>query len=893
MARRSGRGLAADLGRERASRRAAEEARQRLSILAETTLALSSSLDLQATLLGVARLAVTHLADWCVVSVHAGGGGSAVAHGDPERAREAQELARRLEATPGLWSPPEDGLGQRVGDAGRLVTEPALAQLVTSLGFAEAVALPLHARGRVLGTLTVAAALDQHRLDDEQLALAEDFALRAALAIDNALLFETRIERDAHRAPVSELLAYAREQGAVAELSRRALEGRGLAMLAEDACALVEQTLHAEGAVLLHHAEDGLVVAASSGLPPGWERREPIGPDDALEDALDGRRVLHVPVAGSDGTTRHTLAVFARERSFGPHDRDFLSAVAWVLGTASERERTHRRDRLRADRYRLMVERAAGALLMLQEDGTITWASPTAEQLFGCAADELVGQALAVLGAPTEADALQRALGACIADPADPPRLEHRLRTRDRWVETTFTNLLDEPSVGAIVLAARDVTARKRAEELMRHHAHHDALTGLPNRLLFQDRLRQSIRTATRTGSGFALATLDVDHFQQVNDLRGHALGDRLLQALGCRLRDGLRLSDTVARTGGDEFHLLLGGITHAEDALRTTQKLLADVARPFLLGAHRVPITACAGVALFPGDGVTADALLLRADQALARAKEQGRDRCVLGTPEQNERAAERLRLERGLRDALDHGQLRLYYQPLFDVVSGALVAAEALLRWEHPELGVLPASAFVPLAERSSLIVRIGDWALGEVCRQMQAWQAAGDGPPRVAMNISGAHFQEKSLLRRLSQLLGETGIDPGGLELEITESMAMRDTDAAASTMSSMRDLGLHLALDDFGTGYSSLAALKRFPIQTLKIDRSFITDVADGGDDAVLVRAIITMAHTLRLRVVAEGVETAEQLAYLRDESCDTVQGYYLGYPVPAAQLARAS
>jgi diguanylate cyclase (GGDEF)-like protein len=430
-----------------------------------------------------------------------------------------------------------------------------------------------------------------------------------------------------------------------------------------------------------------------------------------------------------------------------------------------------------------------------------------------------------------------------------------------------------------------DITARKQAEEQVRNLAYHDALTGLPNRLLFQDRLALAVAQAHRHRQGLAVLFLDLDRFKVINDSLGHTVGDRLVREVAARLRTCVREGDTVARLGGDEFTLLLPHVGQAVDAAKVAKKVLDLVRIPFDIDARELFVTASMGISLYPDDGVDAETLVKNADTAMYRAKEQGRDLYQLYTPAMNATALERLALESSLRRALSQDELVLHYQPIFDVAAQRVQGVEALLRWHHPELGLVPPADFIPLAEVTGLILPMGPWVLRTACAQARAWQERQPGLS-VAVNLSARQFQEASLVAQVTDALADSGLDPRCLQLEITESSAMQNAQTAIQTLRELKALGVGLSIDDFGTGYSSLSYLKRFPIDTLKIDQSFIRDIGRDPDDAAIASAIIALAHTLKLTVVAEGVETAGQLAFLAAHGCDRSQGYLLSRPLPA-------
>ena len=426
---------------------------------------------------------------------------------------------------------------------------------------------------------------------------------------------------------------------------------------------------------------------------------------------------------------------------------------------------------------------------------------------------------------------------------------------------------------------------RKQYQQQIEHQANYDALTGLPNRSLLYDRLKQAVY-AQRRARAVAVVFIDLDHFKFVNDSLGHSTGDKLLKDMGERLRLGLRDGDTVARLGGDEFVLILNDQTRDDVIFRAMQRINARLSEPFVIDGKELYVTCSAGISLYPQDGTDVETLLKNADAAMYRAKEHGRNNFQFYTSEMNSKVNERLALENSLRRALERKEFVLHYQTKVDVKTGAIVGAEALLRWNHPERGLMLPDLFVPLAEETGLIVQIGEWVLREACTQNQAWREEGLPPVTVSVNVSARQFRQGILVNCVSRILAETGLDPLYLEMELTESMIMHNADAAVATLRQLTALGVQLSVDDFGTGYSSLSYLKNLPIDTLKIDQSFVRDIVAGAPDhRVLARAIISIGHSLDLKVVAEGVETEAQLEYLRKHGCDEVQGYYFSQPVP--------
>ena len=435
----------------------------------------------------------------------------------------------------------------------------------------------------------------------------------------------------------------------------------------------------------------------------------------------------------------------------------------------------------------------------------------------------------------------------------------------------------------------RDATQRKAAEAKLLYLANHDALTGLPNRNLIQDRIQQAIARSNRSGGKFAVMFLDLDKFKIINDSIGHSAGDLLLRLVAERVLACLREEDTVGRQGGDEFIVLLASLSAAEDSALVAQKILGALSAPFTANGQDLHTGVSIGIAVYPQDGSDVETLLKNSDAAMYCAKDAGRGNYQFFTQAMNEIAAERLLLEGSLYQAIERSELLLHYQPLVDMAAGTIVAAEALVRWNHPQLGLVGPSRFIPVAEESGLIVPLGEWVLRQACNQLAQWRKQGIQLQRMVVNLSPRQFRQKHLVHTFSRVLDETGIDPSWLGLEITENVIMENPEVSIGILRQLKALGIELSLDDFGTGYSSLSYLKRFPIDKLKIDQSFVHDLTADADDEAMVSAIIVMAHQLKIRVVAEGVETEAQLAFLRDRGCDEYQGYHFSRPLPADQL----
>lgn len=446
----------------------------------------------------------------------------------------------------------------------------------------------------------------------------------------------------------------------------------------------------------------------------------------------------------------------------------------------------------------------------------------------------------------------------------------------DRFLTRTVSSIAAQ--LGAFI-------QRKRSEEQAFYLTQYDTLTGLPNRALISDRLRQEMIQASRHNRLVGVGFLDIDRFKTINDSIGHETGDALLRAVGERLRECLRDGDSVGRAGGDEFALVLADMAHTDDAARLAHKILTFLRRPFTIDGREFYVTGSLGLTFYPHDSSDVDELLRNADVAMYRAKEMGRNTFQFYAAEMMAQAQERLNIEHALRRAIERNEFMLHYQPVVELEGGKVVGAEALLRWRHPERGMVSPAKFIPFAEESGLIVPIGEWALRTACAQCREWERAGLGKLRVSVNISARQFQRPDLFSTIANALRETKLPAERLELELTESLLMQNPEAAIANMKRLSDMGVQLSIDDFGTGYSSLSYLKRFPIDRLKIDRSFVSGIPKDTNDIAIATAIIAMAHKLDLNVVAEGVETADQLAYLRNHDCDVIQGYFFSPPLP--------
>ncbi|WP_456154088.1 sensor domain-containing protein [Pseudomonas machongensis] len=573
-------------------------------------------------------------------------------------------------------------------------------------------------------------------------------------------------------------------------------------------------------------------------------------------------------------------------------DHERFEGVLGVARDISQQRRAEKDLRMAAT----VFEHSTSAILITDPAGYIVQVNEAFSRVSGYAPDEVLDQRPNMLTVEGQQDAH---LGYVLKQLNQRGTWEGEVWLKRRsgehypaWVGITAV-LDDERDLASYVCFFTDISERKASEQRIHRLAYYDALTHLPNRTLFQDRLHTALQQAERHKSWVVLMFLDLDRFKPINDSLGHAAGDRMLKDMAERLLACVDEDDTVARMGGDEFTLLLQSRTSREMALNraihVAENILASLVRPFVLESREFFVTASIGIALSPQDGNELSQLMKNADTAMYHAKERGKNNFQFYQADMNASALERLELESDLRHALEQNEFILYYQPQFSGDGKRLTGAEALLRWRHPRRGLVPPGDFIPVIEELGLVVDVGDWVLREASRQLKAWHKAKVRVPKVSVNISARQFSDGQLGKRIANILEETGLPPACLELELTESILMREVNEAMQILDSLKNLGLSIAVDDFGTGYSSLNYLKQFPIDVLKIDRTFVDGLPEGEQDAQIARAIIAMAHSLNLAVIAEGVETHEQLEFLREHGCDEVQGYLFGRPMPANQF----
>ncbi len=549
-------------------------------------------------------------------------------------------------------------------------------------------------------------------------------------------------------------------------------------------------------------------------------------------------------------------------------------------------------------RFRSLVQHSSDVIMVTKASGLVRFASPSATRVLGYDPSELAGQSLPALLHPDDRERAAAFFGEAVRAPGVTGPVEWRFRQRDgSWLhaEILATNLQGDPAVRGVVLNTRDVSERKRLEEQLTHQAFHDPLTGLANRALFRDRVSHALALAQRQGHPITVLFLDLDDFKRVNDSLGHAEGDRLLISAGERFLCCARAADSVARLGGDEFAILMEHVAGVDGRLELLERLQTAMAHPFTLSGNLLQVSVSIGVATAdPGD--TSDDLLRNADVAMYVAKRRGKGRAETYESRMYADVRERLEMEAALRAALERNELRLDYQPIVSLETGRIHGVEALVRWEHPTFGFLLPQHFIPLAEETGLIVRLGEWVLAEACRQVAAWRVAyPEARLAVSVNISGRQLQAAGLPETLRGVLARAGVDPSAVILEITESVLMQQTDAVLTRLEELKALGVRLAIDDFGTGYSSLSYLQRFPIDILKIAKPFVEEVGLGADRSALARAIIGLGDTLKLETIAEGIERAEQRATLIGLGCSLGQGHFFhpALPAPAVEAILAA
>ncbi len=615
--------------------------------------------------------------------------------------------------------------------------------------------------------------------------------------------------------------------------------------------------------------------------------------DDSLlaaRNMLEERHIRHLAVTADDG---RVVGLLSFSDILAALQYEYVQRLDEALRERDEALMQSRRDLHLA---RKVIDASLDGIIICNPQGQIEFVNPSFTQLTGYGFEEVVGKNPRLLKSGRHDQAFYQRMWQDLAEhDVWQGEVWNRRKSGEIYPEWLTINAIRDGGGQVTQYAAvfSDITERKRTEERIKNLAYFDVLTGLPNRRLFTDRLQVAIAHAHRHESRLAIMFLDLDLFKRINDSLGHGVGDNVLIETARRLGHCVREGDTVARLGGDEFVVLLPEIDQAEDAAKLAERIIAQVKQPFQINDHELYVTTSVGIAVFPDDGGTAETLIKNADTAMYRAKDLGRNSFQLYTPAMNARSFERLAMEAALRHALTREEFTLVYQGKVDMISGRLSGVEALARWRHPELGMVSPVDFIPLAENMGLISEVGAWALKTACRQCKSWHDLGLPPVRVAVNVSTLQFRENDIPALVTQALDESGLAPHYLELEITESVLMQRVDEVSEVLRVLRTMGVHISIDDFGTGYSSLSYLKRIPIDALKIDRSFVSDIDSGedgnGEGAEIVSTIIDLAHNLKLRAIAEGVETAGQADFLRARGCDEIQGYLVSRPVSGEDL----
>ncbi len=551
---------------------------------------------------------------------------------------------------------------------------------------------------------------------------------------------------------------------------------------------------------------------------------------------------------------------------------------------------------------KLTLDAIEEAVLRIDISGDITYLNRKAEILTGWPRNEALGRPITDVllftegrSTSTNDSALNRAefeRGALIPIANCKTCTLVRRDGVELGIENTVTPIHDQDGiVTGSVVAFHDVSAARAKSVEISHLAQHDPLTGLPNRVLLNDRLTQAISLAMRQDKQLAVMFIDLDQFKKINDSLGHVIGDKLLQSVAGRLVNCVRRTDTVSRLGGDEFVVLLSQVEHEEDAAMSARKILRALAAPHIVDYKNLDISASVGVSTYPSDGPDAESLLNKADTAMYEAKKQGRNNYQFFRRDMQVRIAERQLLERDLRYALGRNEFLLHYQPKFSLETGKITGMEALIRWMHPQRGIVSPAQFIPIAEECGLILPIGRWVLLQACKQGRVWRDSGFGIVPIAVNVSAAEFEDKDFISGVRAVLISTGVNPQNLELELTESVLMQDAESTVRTLHALKDMGVTLAIDDFGTGYSSFTYLRRFPVDALKLDQSFVQDITEDPGDATIVSAMISIGTSLNQRVIAEGVETYEQFMFLKSHKCGEGQGYYFSHPLVAEQAGK--
>ena len=732
-----------------------------------------------------------------------------------------------------------------------------------------AVSLPLRHQGRRLGALTVASAQSQVPLADDEL------DLLATLADDLAYGIES--------------LAAERERAAAqvqVDMLSRAIEQSPFAVVITDAEGRIEYCNPSLTAMTGYAAAE--IVGQ---LPSIWKSGEtPAEVYRQLWEAVnEGRRWQ-----GDIRNRRKDGSIYWERQTISPI-RDANGRISRLIAVKEDTTQLREMAQALSIREQALASSSNGIMITKSsaDDHSIIYVNPAFERITGYTVGEVIGREGRFLVRDDLAQPGLNEIRAALHE----KRAAHAVLRNYRkdgslfWNELHIAPISDlsRPETTHFVSVINDVSERIHYQHAIEHQATHDNLTGLANRTLLHDRIAQSIAFARRSNRAVAVMLLDLDHFKHVNDAFGHSAGDDLLKEVANRLRTCVRESDTVARLGGDEFVIVLADLTQADDVDGIAAKITESLAEPVRIGEREAYVGASIGISLYPRDGEHGETLLRNADIAMYRVKEHGRNSVRLFSPDMATMAVERIDMEGALRRAIERKELLLHYQPKIDLATRRIIGAEALVRWQHPQLGLVHPNEFIPLAEDTGLVVPLGAWVMQEAMRQYVAWREAGLPPLKLAINLSARQFRLENLPDLVAAALAESGADPQAFVFELTESMVMQDAERALTAMHSIKQLGISLSLDDFGTGYSSLSYLRRFPIDEVKIDRSFVRDLHHNADDAAIAAAVVALARTLGLRVVAEGVELEAQVLVLEKLNCDQVQGYFFGRPLDVAEF----
>lgn len=659
----------------------------------------------------------------------------------------------------------------------------------------------------------------------------------------------------------------------------------GVSVIQDDRFVLVNLVM-AQMLGLLTPAHAVGIAIASVTVP----EEQTLGQQQWIPMAISGNTILFEErqFLRPDGT-RLNVEVSGIATEFDDHPAILLVAI-----DLTERKRSMEMLRESEQRFSQMLKNVQLIAVGVDIQGNIIFCTDTFFKLTGWQREDIIGRSWFRTFLPSERqEEIKQTFLEMIQSNTLPSHFETEIQTRtgeQRLISWNNTPLHDfQGNIIGLTSVGEDITERKSTEDKIRHLAYYDILTSLPNRILFQDRLTAALVQAQSNEQMLAVMFLDLDRFQNVNVTLGHVVGDQLLQNVAKRLTSSLHKGEIAARLGGDEFALLLPQINGTEDAVTATQKIFEALESPFYFEGHELHITPSIGIALYPNDGENAQTLIKNAETAMHRAKAQGRNNYQFNTSTMNAKALERLVLESGLRRALERQELVIYYQPQVKINTKQIIGTEALVRWQHPDLGLISPAKFIPLAEETGLIIPLGEWVLRTACAQNKAWQDAGFPPLRISVNLSARQFQQQNLVETIDRILKETGLDPRYLELEITESIAMQNAEFTLRTLHTLKDMGIRISLDDFGTDYSSLSYLKHFPIHALKIDQSFVHEISTSSYNAMIINMMIVLAHNMKLHIIAEGVETEEQLNFLKQLQCDEMQGYLFSKPIPAEDI----